>query len=74
MLKLGNTYLNFGGTYLTSWKANDNPLNLPANTIRLRFKDNVTPSFPRGTYVQVSQSPNVWDLTLNSSSWRRTIK
>ena len=41
-----------------------NPLNLPANTMRLRFTDGYTPTAPSGsTYTQVSSSPNIWDLT-----------
>ena len=46
-----------------------NPLNLPDNTIRLLFRDGVTPSFEKGTAVQVSSSPNVWDLTYNNTNW-----
>lgn len=41
-----------------------NPLDLPANTMRLRFTDGYTPTAPSGsTYTQVSSSPNIWDLT-----------
>lgn len=46
-----------------------NPLNLPAYTIRLLYKDGVTPSFTKGTAVQVSSSPNIWDLTYMNSDW-----
>ena len=44
---------------------NLNPLNLPPYTLRLLYKDNTTPTFAIGTGVQVSSSPNVWDLTYN---------
>ena len=47
-----------------------NPLNLPEYTIRLLYKDGVTPTFSKGTATQVSSSPNVWDLTYNNSNWR----
>ena len=40
---------------------------IPTNTIRLRYKAGVTPTFSKGTAVQVSQNPNVWDLTYYSS-------
>ena len=50
-----------------------NPLNLPDYTIRLLFRDGVTPNFYRGTGVQVSSSPNVWDLTYNSSDWGQLL-
>ena len=68
MLKFGNTYLNYNGTYL---KALDplNPLDLPPFTIRLKYKEGVTPSFSKGMGVQVSQNPNVWDLTYENSDW-----
>ena len=46
-----------------------NPLNLPPYTIRLQYNSGVTPSFIQGTGVQVSQSPNVWDLTYNDTDW-----
>lgn len=42
---------------------------LPDKTIRLKYIDGVTPTFSKGTAVQVSSSPNVWDLTCNDSWW-----
>lgn len=42
---------------------------LPAYTLRLRFKDGVTPSNSKGTLTQVSSSPNVWDWTYNNADW-----
>ena len=46
-----------------------NPLNLPEYTIRLRYRDGVTPTVYSGTLVQVSSSPNVWDLTKDDGNW-----
>ena len=69
MLKFGNTFVNFGGTYLSGWVDPLNPLDLPANTIRLKYNNGVTPSFSKGTAIQVSQAPNVWDLTYNNTNW-----
>lgn len=48
---------------------NYNPLNLPPYTIRLLYKDNVNPSFTAGSASQVSQYPNVWDLTYVNNDW-----
>lgn len=50
-----------------------NPLNLPPYTIRLKYTDGVTPTFSKGTAVQVSSSPNVWDLTYENSNWSQLL-
>ena len=47
---------------------------LPSYTIRLKFTEDVTPSFGSGTAVQVSSSPNIWDLTYESSAWTRLFQ
>lgn len=74
MLKFGNTYLNFGGTYLTGYVEDpNNPLNLPPYTIRLKYNEGVTPSFSEGTATRVSISPNVWDLTYDNACWDGVI-
>ena len=59
----------FGGNYLASLESYYNPLGLPAFTIRLHYPDGVTPTFRYGTAVQVTASPNVWDLTYNNTNW-----
>lgn len=51
-----------------------NPLNLPAYTIRLLYKDGATPNFVKGTGVQVSESPNIWDLTYVNSDWTELLR
>jgi hypothetical protein len=52
-----------------------NPLGLPDYTIRAQFTDGYTPATPYGGAVQVSSSPNVWDLTYNfSNSWSQIFK
>lgn len=43
---------------------------VPSYTIRLKYRDNVTPTFPGGTATQVSSSPNIWDLYYNGQSWQ----
>jgi len=42
---------------------------LPEYTIRLKFRDGVTPSISRGTLTQVSAEPNIWDFTLSNANW-----
>ncbi len=42
---------------------------LPPFTIRLKFAEWFTPTFYKGTAVQVSSSPNIWDLTYENTSW-----
>lgn len=51
-----------------------NPLDLPPYTIRLLYKDGVTPTFSKGTPTQVSASPNIWDLTYENSDWERLLE
>lgn len=54
---------------------NYNPLNLPAYTIRLKYNEGVTPTFSHGgTGVQVSSSPNIWDLTYENSNWSSLLQ
>lgn len=70
MLKLGNTYLKFGVTYLTDWDAvpNPNPFNLPANTIRVKFKSGYTPDMGNSRTL-VDSTSNVWDIYKSSNNW-----
>lgn len=86
-IQLGST--NFGSLYLGSTKVaeaylgsvkvypsgpNYNPLNLPAKTMRVVYIDNYTPSFRTGvTGVQVSSSPNVWDITYPYTIWNNGV-
>ena len=81
--KLGNTNISelyvgstkIGSAYLGSTKVYEGtapgptPIILPDYTIRLKFTEGVTPSWYEGTAVQVSSSPNIWDLTYNNSNW-----
>ena len=66
--KVGEAYI--GGTKVYASVDPYNPLRLPPYTIRLKFTDGVTPTFSKGTAVQVSSSPNVWDLTYNNTDWK----
>lgn len=42
---------------------------LPPYTIRLKYTYGAVPQFRNGTAVQVSASPNIWDLTYQNSDW-----
>ena len=46
-----------------------NPLNLPPNTIRAKFKSEYTPTMG-DTQTLVDSTNNVWDITLNASWYR----
>ena len=54
MLKFNNIVVKYDGKWLKC---------LPPNTLRLRYKDGVTPTFTKGTAVHISTSPNIWELT-----------
>jgi len=81
MIKFGNDIIKVNNSWLTTGEPTPpgpgpdpyNPLNLPPFTIRLLYEDGVTPSFSKGTGVQVSSSPNVWDLTYENSDWNRLL-
>lgn len=47
---------------------------LPAYTIRLLYTDGFTPTFHKGTGVQLSSSPNIWDLTHNDPDWYHILE
>ena len=69
--KIGQAYL--GNVKIYQSGDPYNPLGLPAYTIRLRYEDDVTPTFSKGTGVQVSVSPNIWDLTYENTNWRQLL-
>ena len=70
MLKFGNTYLNFNGIYFDGSlaKPDPNPLNLPTNTIRVKFKSGYTPT-QGNTQTLVDSTNNVWDIYKSSVYW-----
>lgn len=65
-------------TYGGNWVIPDpvNPWYLPPYTIRLRFFDGYTPTFQKGTGVQVSSDTgaNIWDLTYENSDWSSLLE
>jgi len=46
---------------------------LPPYTLQLLYQDYNTPPFAKGTAVQVSQFPNIWNLTYENSDWTRLL-
>lgn len=65
MLKFGNSFVNFGGTYLKDWVDPHNPLNLPPNTIRVRTSNGDKPkksAIPYDSANLVSGTSDVYDV------------
>lgn len=62
-------YNNKVVTHNNKWVGYESSEPLPAYTLRLRFSEGYTPTFSKGTGVQVSSSPNIWDLTYNNTNW-----
>lgn len=48
---------------------NPNPLNLPSNTIRVKFKSGYTPTMG-DSQILVDTNENIWDITKNGTSWQ----
>ena len=76
-MTFNNKAITFGSTPAwLSLRSSDpyNPLGLPPYTIRLKFNGTGTPSFSKGTAVQVTSSPNVWDLTYENADWTELLR
>lgn len=75
LLSFGGKILTVGGNALSISSDPYNPLNLPYYTVRAQFTDGYTPATPSsGSAVQVSSSPNVWDLTYAGNYWEQLFK
>ena len=46
---------------------------LPPFTLRLKYKEGVTPTFSRGTGVLVDATNNIWDLTYEYNDWANLL-
>lgn len=68
-----NKIMTVGGKWMEQPAQPGPGPSLPPYTIRLKYKEGVTPSFSKGTAVQVSSSPNVWDLTYENTDWSGLI-
>lgn len=69
-LYLGSTKI--GQAYLGSTKVYESAVQLPAYTLRYKFYDSSfdpTSISVKGTWTQVSSSPNVWDWTYQNATW-----
>ena len=62
MINFNNGTITFNSHWLK-------PSKLPPFTLRLLYADGETPIFQKGTGVQISSSPNIWDLTYNNTDW-----
>lgn len=60
-------------TIITEFVDPLNPLGLPPYTIRVKYSDGNNPT-GYGTKVQVSQSPNIWDITYETSDWQNMFR
>lgn len=66
LIQINNGLLSIGGNLIEITPSSPS---LPPYTIRLKYREGFTPYFSKGTAVQVSSSPNVWDLTYENSNW-----
>ena len=57
----------------TEWGGNYDTTVLPAHTIRVKYKSGTVPNSTKinneATKTQISDTDNIWDITLNSSDW-----
>ena len=67
--KIGQAYLGSVKVFPSTPSDPYNPLNLPDYTARLQFASGATPSASKGTFTQVSSSPNVWDWHYENTNW-----
>ena len=72
---IGSLYLGsvkIAQAYLGSVKVYESAVSLPAYTLRYKFYTagfDPTTLSQKGTWTQVSSSPNVWDWTYNNTDW-----
>lgn len=71
MIKFGNTILLRNA----NWLGNMSTAPVGSHTIRLKFREGVTPTISRGgTLTHVSLNPNVWDLKFENNNWGQLLK
>ena len=78
IIKLNNSILRYGGNWLNTNSSPTptpdpyNPLNLPPNTIRVKFKSGYTPDSSVGdARTLVDSTNNIWDIYKESNIWYR---
>lgn len=70
-----NKIMTVGGKWMEQPAKPEPEPPLPPFTIRLKFKEGSTPTFKYGsTAVQVSSSPNIWDLTYENTNWSTLLQ
>ena len=69
LIRINNKLMTKNNKLLTAATYVPPTPSLPAYTLRLKYRDNATPSFSYGTATQVSSSPNIWDLTYVNNDW-----
>lgn len=67
--KIGQAYLGSVKVFPSTPSDPYNPLDLPDYTVRLQYASGDTPSASKGTFTQVSSSPNVWDWHYENTNW-----
>ena len=70
LIQINNGLLSIGGNLIGIGSSGPS---LPPYTMRLKYQDGVTPAFSKGTGVQVSSSPNIWDLTYENTDWSQLL-
>lgn len=71
IVSFNSNWLQYNGNVVGS-VVDYNPLRLPPNTLRLRFRDGTTPyigEYTSATWTQVSSSPNIWDVYQGTQYW-----
>lgn len=69
MIKFGNKVV----TYNNKWAKYDGVTPLQPFTIRLKYKQGITPSFNYGTGVLYDAEQNIWDLTYEHNDWSNLL-
>lgn len=74
IIQFNNSILKFNGDWLeTDARPDYNPLNLPPNTIRVKFKSGYTPTMG-DSQTLVDSTNNVWDIYKESNVWSRLFR
>ena len=68
MFYINNKIIQFKNHVIKSVTNNVNPLNLPSNTIRVKFASGYTPTMG-DTQTLVDSTNNVWDIYKQSNDW-----
>lgn len=70
MFYINNKIIQFKNHVIKSVTNNVNPLNLPSNTIRVKFANGYTPTMG-DTQTLVDANENIWDIYKQSNNWNK---